>query len=153
MPDSNHPAPTSTVDLTPDQQSLVERIARSYAAAAPAGWLRVVCREECSVSPESDGTGSVRVVVVETAAGLEQQTFRPSDELYWESGDLLRELAAASPTQTIVLSVVIDRDGRTEAAVVVDVPRVLVGIRDETSSKPIHHYLERNRAELTALLG
>lgn len=144
MPDSNHADPTSTVDLSPDQQSLVERIARSHAAAAPAGWLRIVSREECSVGPGSDGIGSVRVVVVETADGLEQQTFRPSDELYWESGDLLRELAAASPTQTVVLSVVIDRDGRTEATVVVDVPRVLVGIRDETSSKPVHHYLERN---------
>ena len=142
-----------TVALSPDQQSLLERIARSHAAAAPASWLRIVCREECSVSPESDGIGSVRVVVVETPDGLEQQTFRPSDELYFETGDLLHELATGSPTQTVVLTLVIDRDGTREATVRVDVPRVLVGIRDETSSTPVHEYLDRNRAELTALLG
>ncbi|GEK22913.1 hypothetical protein [Cellulomonas xylanilytica] len=144
---------STAVTLTDEQSALLASIVRSWAAAAPAGWLRVVTREECSVAPESDGIGSVRIVVVETPDGLEQETFRPSDELYFETSDLLRELAAGSPTQTIVLDVVIDRDGRTEATVVVDTPRVLVGIRDETSSKPVHQYLERNRAELTALLG
>lgn len=148
-----HGEPGATITLSAEQQALVARIAQSHAAAAPQGWLRIVAREECSVGSEADGIGSVRVVVVETPAGLEQQHFRSSRELHFESGDMLRELAAGAPTQTVVLTLVVDRDGSHQATVTVDVPRVLVGIRDETSSKPVHEYLERNRAELTALLG
>ena len=146
------PAP-SAVTLSADQTALVAQIARSHAAAAPAGWLRIVCREECSVDPEVDGIASVQEVVVENADGLEQQPFRPSRELHFESSDMLRELAADSPTKTVVLHLVVDRDGTHQVTLTVDVPRVLVGIRDETSSKPFHQYLERNRDELTALLG
>jgi hypothetical protein len=146
-------AASATITLNAEQEALVERIALSHAGAAPQGWLRVVAREECSVGAEADGIGSVRVVVVETPAGLEQQHFRPSRDLHFETGDLLRALAEQSPTQTIVLLLVVDRDGTHQATVTVDVPRVLVGIRDETSSTPILEYLERNRAELTALLG
>ncbi|KQR11775.1 hypothetical protein [Cellulomonas sp. Leaf334] len=154
MPSHDHHADTPTeVALSPEQTALVDRIVRDHAAAAPPGWLRIVSREECSVSAEADGTGTVQVVVVQTPAGLEQQTFRPSRTLFFENDDLLRELAAESPTQTVVLHLVIDRDGTHEARFTVDVPRVLVGVRDETSSKPVHEYLERNRAELTALLG
>lgn len=145
-------APTA-IAVSAEQAALVERIARSHAAAAPAGWLRIVCREECSVDPEIDGIASVQEVVVETTNGLEQQPFTPSRELHFESGDMLRELADSSPTQTVVMLLVVDRDGTHEATFTSDVPRVLVGIRDETSSKPVHEYLERNRAELTALLG
>ena len=151
MPDPTPPDPT--VDLRPDQRDVVGRIVRSHAAAAPQGWVRIVSREECSVSAEADGTGTVQIVVVETPAGLAQQTFHPSRKLFFENDDLLRELAAESPTQTVVLHLVIDRDGTHEARFTVDMPRVLVGIRDETSSKPVHEYLDRNRAELTALLG
>jgi hypothetical protein len=145
--------PDTSMELSAEQEAVVARIARSHGAAAPQGWVRVVAREECSVGPEADGIASVRVVVVETPDGLEQQHFRPSRELHFEQSDLLHELAAASPTKTVVLTLVVDRDGTHEATVTVDVPRVLVGIRDETSSKPVHEYLERNRAELTALLG
>jgi hypothetical protein len=154
MPSHDHldDAPAE-ITLTPEQSAVFERVVRSHAAAAPEGWVRIVSREECSVSAEADGTGTVQVVVVETPAGLEQQTFNPSRQLFFENDDLLRDLAAESPTQTVVLYLVIDRDGTHRATFTVDVPRVLVGIRDETSSKPVHEYLERNRDELTALLG
>ncbi|WP_456789697.1 hypothetical protein [Cellulomonas sp. P5_C5] len=150
---NHHDDPSTAVTLSQGQSEVVERIARSFAASAPAGWLRIISREECSVAPGSTGIVSVQEVVIETPNGLEQQPFDPSNDVYFDTVDLLRELAAQSPTQTIVMNVVVDRNGRYEATCLVDVPRVLVGIRDETSSKPVHDYLERNRAELTALLG
>ncbi|GEL98903.1 hypothetical protein [Cellulomonas terrae] len=152
MPSHDLPDDAPTLDLTPDQLDLVGRIAQSYAAAAPAGWVRIVARQECSVGEDARGIANVRVVVVETPDGLVQEDYSPPRDLHFQTGDMLRELAAGSPTQTVVLNLVVDRDGTHRAAVTVDVPRVLVGIRDETSSEPVHDYLERNRAELTALL-
>jgi hypothetical protein len=149
----NHPGENATVTLDDEQQALVEQIARSYAAAAPAGWLRIVSRQECSVAGDSAGIANVRVVVVETADGLEQQDYRPPRDLHRQTGDLLRGLAAASPTGVIVLLLVVDRDGSHTVTVTQDEARVLVGRRDETSSRPVHDYLERHREELTALLG
>lgn len=142
----------ASVTLTPEQAEVVRRVARSHAEAAPEGWLRIVTREECSVADGTDGIASVRVVVVETPEGLEQQHFRPSRELHFERGDLLRELAAQSPTQAVVLDLLVDRDGSHRFAVTHDVPRVLDGVRDETSSGPVHDYLELHRDELTRLL-
>ncbi|KQR11774.1 hypothetical protein [Cellulomonas sp. Leaf334] len=153
MPGTGDPGATATVDLSPEGRALVSRIARSYGAAAPPGWVRIVARQECSVGAEADGIANVRVVVVATPDGLVQEHYRPPRDLHFETGDMLRELAAESPTQTVVMNLRIDRDGTHHATVTVDVPRVLVGIHDETSSKPVHEYLERNRAELTALLG
>lgn len=150
----NHPDRSGSVELSPEQRDVVERIARSYAGAAPAGWLRIVSRQECSVAEDSAGIANVRVVVVETPdGGLEQQHFRPPRDLHFATGDLLRELAAASPTQVVVLVLVIDRDGSHAVTVTTDEARVLFGTRDDSSSRPVHDYLERHREELTALLG
>lgn len=147
-----HDPQHAPVTLTPEQADVVARLARSHAQAAPDGWLRVVTREECSVADGTDGIASVRVVVVATPEGLEQQHFRPSRELHFERGDLLRELAAQSPTQAVVLDLLVDRDGDYRFAVTRDVPRVLDGVRDETSSRAVHDYLELHRDELTRLL-
>jgi hypothetical protein len=141
------------VTLRPEHAELVAAIAESYARAAPPGWVRIVSREENSVAEETRGSVSVRVVVVETPTGLEQQHFRPPRDLHFPMGDMLDELAAQSPTQVVVFDLVVDRDGSHTCTITQDVPRILVGIRDETSSGPVHDYLEQHRDELTALLG
>lgn len=140
-----------TVELSPEHADVLARMAASYGGAAPAGWLRIVVRQECSVDPEIAGTVNVRVVVVRTPDGLVQETYRPPRDLHFVVGDMLRELAAQSPTSTVVLDLVVDADGSHTGTVVQDVPRVLAGERDDTSSKPVHEYLERNRAELEQL--
>lgn len=141
----------AVVALTPAQVDLVGQIARSYARDAPTGWLRIVSRVECSVAQLTAGSVAVRVVVVQTPDGLVQRHFRAPRDLHFEAGDLLRALAAESPTQVVVLSLVIDRDGSHEATLTQDVPRVLDGIRDETSSGAVHDYLELHRDELERL--
>lgn len=152
QPTPSREDPPVVVALDAEQRLVIEQIARSYAAAAPPGWVRVVAREETSVAPDTAGSVGVRVVIVETADGLEQQTFDAPSDVYFPTHDMLDELAAASPTQVVVLALEVDRDGSYQVAVTQDVPRVLVGIRDETSSKQVHKYLELHRDELTRLL-
>lgn len=147
----NHDEVLVAVTLDGAQTALFERIARSYADAAPQGWVRIVVREECSVEAETEGSAAVSVVIVETLAGLEQLPFRRPRDLYFEASDMLEEIAASSPTKAVVLWLQIDRDLSHEVTVTQDVPRVLVGIRDETSSRPVHDYLEHHRDELTRL--
>ncbi len=141
----------TAVGLAPEHQQVLERMVRSYPTTAPAGWLRIVVREECSADPQVAGNASVQAVVVRGPDGLAQHEYRPPDDLYFPAGDMLRELAAASPTLTVVLELVVDATGRHAARVVQGEPRLLAGIRDETSSVPVHRYLERHRAELEAL--
>jgi len=143
--------PTDQIEPSAEQQVALDRIVRSYTDALPAGWVRLVVREECSVDPESAGTAIVRALVVETPDGLEQRDFRAPRDVYFVLSDLMNELAAASPTRVVVLSLVIDRDGSRTVSVTPDEARLLEGVRDETSSRPVHDYLERNRAELERL--
>ena len=147
----SHDDETTTVELTPDERLVVERIARGYAAAAPTGWLRIVNRTECSVAPGDAGRATVRVVVVQGPDGLVQETYRPPDDLYFVVGDLLDQLAGRSPSQSVTFLLVVDRVGGFTVTVTQDAPKLLVGIRDESSSRPVHDYLERNRAELEDL--
>lgn len=140
-----------TLELSPAQHDVLGALARAYAAAAPQGWLRVVVRHECSTDPEIRGRVAVRQVVVLTPQGLVQERCEAPDDMHFEIGDLLDELAEQSPTRTVVLHLVVDRDGTWSGRVEQDVPRVLAGIRDDTSSKPVHEHLERNRAELEEL--
>ena len=151
MPSQEADAPTA-VDLSREQAAIVARIATGYGAAAPQGWLRIVSRTECTTSNESAGRLAVRVVVVETPNGLEQDYFRPPRDLHFVVADLLDELAAASPTQTIVFDLVLDRD-RYSATVTNQEVDHLDGMRDETTWKPVHQYLQRNREELERLVG
>ncbi|GIG20767.1 hypothetical protein Cch01nite_14910 [Cellulomonas chitinilytica] len=144
-------APSDEIELTADQHAVVERIVRSYADAAPAGWLRLVVREECSVDPGSAGSAIVRALVIETPDGLEQQDFRAPRETYFLRSGLLDELAVASPTRVIVFSLVVDRDGSHTVTVTPTDPGLLDGIRDETTSRPVHDYLANNREELERL--
>ena len=147
----NHHDESSTVPLTPEQQQVLAAVAGAYGRAAPEGWLRLVVRNETSVDPEHRGGVAVQQVVRRTPDGLVQEAFHEPDEMFFELADLLDELAAASPTRTVVLHLVVDADGSHTARLEQDVPRVLAGVRDDTSSKPVHEYLERNRAELEEL--
>ena len=65
--------------------------------------------------------------------------------------ELMRELAAASTTRCVTALLVLDRDGSISFDVDDGVPAILDGVRDESSSKPLHEYVERNRAELEDL--
>jgi hypothetical protein len=143
--------PDDEIPLSAEQQAALDRVVRSYTAALPAGSLRLVVREECSVDPESAGTAIVRALVVETPDGLEQRDFDAPRDVYFVLGDLLKELAAASPTRVVVFSLVVDRDGSHTVSVTPDEARLLEGVRDETTSRPVHDYLNRNRAELERL--
>lgn len=149
----NHPGERVTIELSPEHRDVLARMAESYAQGAPEGWLRVVLRNECSVDPAIAGSVDVCTVVIRTAEGLAQQDYDPPTDLYFDTFDMLNELAEQSPTRTVVLHLVVDRDGAWSGRVEQDVPRVLAGIRDDTSSKPVHEYLERNRAELEELAG
>ncbi|WP_028045496.1 hypothetical protein [Cellulomonas sp. URHE0023] len=149
---SHHGDSSAPVELTAEQAAAAARIASGYAAAAPQGWLRIVSRTEAATSNESAGHVRVQVVVVETADGLVQEYYSAPRELFFVVVDLLDELAAASPTQMITFVLVIDRDGYSVSVTSNEV-RVLDGMRDEATWKPIHQYLERNREELERLAG
>ncbi len=141
----------AVVPLSAEHRTVVARMVESYAGSAPAGWVRIVLRKECSVAPELAGAAGVQAVVLRRPDGLVQEHFRVPREHHFLIGDMLRELAAASPTRTVVLELVVDATGDHVVRIVQDVPRLLVGVRDETSSVPVHRYLERHRAELEAL--
>lgn len=103
------------------------------------------------MEPQLRGRVAVRDVVRATPEGLVQEPYRPPRDLHFQTGTMLDELAAASPTKTVVMHLVVDRDGRWSGRVEQDVPRVLVGVRDESSSTPVHQHLGRHRAELEDL--
>lgn len=147
----NPPAESVELELSPAHREVLERAALAYAGAVPSTWVRIVVRHECSMDPELRGRVAVREVVCATPEGLVQDGFRAPDEMYFEVAGMLDELAAASPTKTVVMHLVVDRDGRWSGRVEQDVPRVLVGVRDESSSTPVHQHLERHRAELEDL--
>lgn len=142
-----------TVELTPEQRAVVERIATGFPSSAPAGWLRIVSRQESTWSGSSADIAMVEIVVVETPDGLVQQDYDAPRDLFFVVSDLLEELASQSPTESITFLLVVDRDGSWSVTVTQDSPKLLVGIRDESSSRPVHDYLERNRTELEELAG
>ncbi len=144
----SRPGEPMVVELSAEHEDLLGRIARSYAAAAPSDWLRIVVRQECSMEPQLRGRVAVREVVRAAPEGLVQEPYRPPRDLHFPTGTMLDTLAAASPTKTVVMHLVVDRDGSWSGRVEQDVPRVLAGVRDETSSTPVHQHLERHRQEL-----
>ncbi|WP_123371644.1 hypothetical protein [Cellulomonas sp. PhB150] len=141
------------MELTAEQVALVDRIARSYASAVPAGWLRIVVRHECSVAEGPSGIATVQVVIVETSAGLEQRDFDAPDDVYWDESDLLKDLATASPTKAIAFVLVVERSGTHDVTVTQDGAALLAGERDQDPTREVLDHLERHREELTALLG
>ena len=138
-----------TIDLTPAQQAVVADIAAGLAGGAPAGWLRLVSRQECSTAAGSAGVAGAQVVVLATADGLVQDHLGTPSRLYFTIDDLLEELADASPTGGATLELVVDRDGTYEHRVLADAGRALDGDRSEL--RTVYDYLDAHRAELEEL--
>ncbi|WP_019137335.1 hypothetical protein [Cellulomonas massiliensis] len=137
--------------MTPEQEAVLAQIVAALPQSAPAGWLRIVSRREGTVAEGPYSGSSVDVVVVQTPAGLEQRDYRDPEDLYWTVLDLMEDLARSSSGGSVVLSLVVDRDGTSRVDLAEEAPKVLEGVRDESSSVPVHEYLERNRAELEEL--
>ncbi|TDD67757.1 hypothetical protein E1262_18185 [Jiangella aurantiaca] len=138
--------------MTPEQQRTLDEIIAVYRRAAPAGWLRIVCRWECELEDDGEPARAMaHVLIVDDGGTLTQVQFPAPDELTFVLSDFHADLARETSSGQLSVDLLIDHDTH-DLTLTEESSKMLHGDWQDSRER-VHQYLDRHRDELAALAG